>query len=389
MKRALSQALRVSSTIASRGVGSIALRARVAAAHEQQESKLPLASLSFRRTFSTATEPKEAEVVDLKENGVEKELTPEEAEAALRDFEDEKSFDFNDMNLGGFNRPAAPSGEVREDIKVDAKTEKIKGSTVSKTFQTETRQILDIVTNSLYTDKEVFLRELISNASDALEKGRFYKTKDELVDPEVPFEVRIFTDENAKTITIQDTGVGMTGEELVSLLGTIARSGSKQWTKEKAGSSDASNIIGQFGVGFYSAFMVGDKVEVFTRSAKVDKDGKYVFFCFLYLAFLPFISVFSIYLPPIHPLVHPPILSYTCMHVYLAMYTLCHVSVICFAMYLQYVFASVLAAFSAIPWREGAVPCHYQHGDARVMAIRFVGGLLGRGQLPRTIMSGA
>ncbi|CAM9735092.1 unnamed protein product [Pylaiella littoralis] len=149
-------------------------------------------------------------------------------------------------------------------------------------FQAETRQLLDIVTHSIYTDKEVFLRELISNASDALEKLRHLQVVGEAIDDgSVSPEIIITTDENEKTITIQDTGIGMTREELKLNLGTIARSGSKSFLKElnevgdgakgKDGSPEAGaleGIIGQFGVGFYSAFMVGDSVSVHTRSAR-------------------------------------------------------------------------------------------------------------------------
>ncbi|KAG5183446.1 HSP90 domain-containing protein [Tribonema minus] len=142
-------------------------------------------------------------------------------------------------------------------------------------FQAETRQLLDIVTHSIYTDKEVFLRELISNASDAMEKLRHLQVMGEALEGEgAPFEIQIAVDEKAKTLTIQDAGIGMTRDELVSNLGTIARSGSKAFVnelKEKGdtGAGDAmKDIIGQFGVGFYSAFMVGSKVDVYSRSAR-------------------------------------------------------------------------------------------------------------------------
>jgi len=153
----------------------------------------------------------------------------------------------------------------------------------SMEFKAETRRLLDIVTNSLYTDKEVFLRELVSNASDALEKLRHVQTigKDVTIDPDLKLEILITADEEKGTLTITDTGIGMTSEELVSNLGTIARSGSKafmnQITKQaKEGDADgaSSGIIGQFGVGFYSAFMVGEKVEVRTRSAYDSNKGE-------------------------------------------------------------------------------------------------------------------
>ena len=147
-------------------------------------------------------------------------------------------------------------------------------------FQAETRQLLDIVTHSLYTDREVFLRELVSNASDALEKLRHVRATGTLSGDGgggPPLEIRVTTDEANNTLTVADTGIGMTREELVSNLGTIARSGSKAFVQEmqmqaeagaEAGAgADSSGVIGRFGVGFYSGFMVADKVDVRSRSA--------------------------------------------------------------------------------------------------------------------------
>jgi len=149
----------------------------------------------------------------------------------------------------------------------------------SHTFQAETRQLLDIVSKSLYTDKEVFLRELLSNASDAMEKVRYNVTKDasNVIDPELPLEINVFTDKEKGQIIIQDTGIGMNEEELIENIGTIARSGSKAFVRslsEGTGSgSKGEHIIGQFGVGFYSVFMISDNVEVFSRSAMAEKGG--------------------------------------------------------------------------------------------------------------------
>ncbi|XP_044761878.1 heat shock protein 75 kDa, mitochondrial [Coccinella septempunctata] len=131
--------------------------------------------------------------------------------------------------------------------------------------------LLDIVAKSLYSEKEVFIRELISNASDALEKFRYAHLSGtaSLEESDRPLEIRIETDKQGRILTIQDNGIGMTKDELVSNLGIIARSGSKQFLqqlKDKEASGD-SNIIGQFGVGFYSAFMVADKVEVYSRAS--------------------------------------------------------------------------------------------------------------------------
>lgn len=135
-------------------------------------------------------------------------------------------------------------------------------------FQAEVKQILDIVINSLYTDKEIFVRELVSNASDALEKLRHVQlTEREIFDPELELEINITTDEEAKTITIADYGIGMTRDELVENLGTIAHSGSKAFLQALGESEKANaNVIGQFGVGFYSAFMVAEEVKVYTHS---------------------------------------------------------------------------------------------------------------------------
>lgn len=139
----------------------------------------------------------------------------------------------------------------------------------TKEFQTEVRQLLDIVIHSLYTEREIFLRELISNAADAMEKLRYTQlTGPEVKDKDLPLEVYIDTDDSAHTLTITDTGIGMTKEELVENLGTIAHSGSKEFIKHLSAKGDQKdlNLIGQFGVGFYSAFMVADKVTLYTRS---------------------------------------------------------------------------------------------------------------------------
>ena len=141
-------------------------------------------------------------------------------------------------------------------------------------FQAETRRLLDIVTNSLYADKEVFARELVSNASDALERAR-HEALERGVDPG-RLEIRITTDDaDGKTLVIEDDGRGMTREELVDHLGTIAKSGSKAFLEglEGAGADAASNIIGKFGVGFYASFMVSDKVEVISNAGERG-DGK-------------------------------------------------------------------------------------------------------------------
>ncbi|KAG0255378.1 TNF receptor-associated protein 1, mitochondrial [Mortierella polycephala] len=155
--------------------------------------------------------------------------------------------------------------------------EKVIGETKKKTFQAETRKLLDIVTHSLYSEKEVFVRELVSNASDALEKLRHSQLTDAGLDSGKPLEIHISVDEAKNTFTIQDYGIGMTEEEAISNLGTIARSGSKAFLENLEGDAGAASakdkIIGQFGVGFYSAFMVGAEIKVFTRSAQPGSKG--------------------------------------------------------------------------------------------------------------------
>jgi molecular chaperone HtpG len=139
-------------------------------------------------------------------------------------------------------------------------------------FQAEIQQLLDLVVHSLYTDKEIFLRELISNASDSMEKLRHIEgTEKNIHQPTLPLEIHITTDEQAGTLTIADRGIGMSHEELVKNLGTIAHSGTKAFLKAvKESGGSPQNMIGQFGVGFYSAFMVADTVAVHTRSWHAD-----------------------------------------------------------------------------------------------------------------------
>merc|ERR1719207_59380 len=132
-------------------------------------------------------------------------------------------------------------------------------------FQAEVSRLMDIIINSLYTDKQVFLRELISNAADALEKARFHSVQDEsFLGDTKDLEVKIEHDAEAKTISIIDTGVGMTKADLINNLGTVAKSGTTNFLEAMAEGADA-NLIGQFGVGFYSAFLVADKVSVTSK----------------------------------------------------------------------------------------------------------------------------
>uniref|UniRef100_A0A914C2X2 Heat shock protein 75 kDa, mitochondrial n=1 Tax=Acrobeloides nanus TaxID=290746 RepID=A0A914C2X2_9BILA len=138
--------------------------------------------------------------------------------------------------------------------------------TESFEFQAETKSLLDIVARSLYSNSEVFIRELISNANDALEKRRCIELSQEAgTSSDVPYEIRVTTDEAANKIVFEDTGIGMNREELIDLLGTIAKSGSKEFRNQNIDSQTAESIIGQFGVGFYSAFMVADKIVLKTK----------------------------------------------------------------------------------------------------------------------------
>jgi molecular chaperone HtpG len=142
-------------------------------------------------------------------------------------------------------------------------------------FQAEIKQLLDIVIHSLYTEKEIFIRELVSNASDALEKLRHTQlTEKEIFDDKLELEINVTTDDKAKTLTIQDYGIGMSRAELVENLGTIAHSGSKAFLKALGeGGAKNSNLIGQFGVGFYSAFMVAKSVKVYSHSWRAGEAG--------------------------------------------------------------------------------------------------------------------
>lgn len=136
-------------------------------------------------------------------------------------------------------------------------------------FQTEVKQLLHLMIHSLYSNKEIFLRELISNASDAVDKLRFEAlAKPELLEGGAGLKIRVSFDKDAKTVTLEDNGIGMSREDAVTHLGTIAKSGTADFMKHLSGDQKKdSHLIGQFGVGFYSAFIVADKVDVFSRRA--------------------------------------------------------------------------------------------------------------------------
>ena len=136
-------------------------------------------------------------------------------------------------------------------------------------FQTEVKQLLHLMIHSLYSNKEIFLRELISNASDAVDKLRFEAlSKPELLEGGAELKIRVSYDKDAKTVTLEDNGIGMSRDDVITHLGTIAKSGTADFMKNLSGDQKKdSHLIGQFGVGFYSAFIVADQVEVFSRRA--------------------------------------------------------------------------------------------------------------------------
>lgn len=144
-------------------------------------------------------------------------------------------------------------------------------------FKTETKRLLDMMINSIYTHKEIFLRELISNASDAIDKRHYLSLTNQNI-KNLDYEILVEADKEKRTLTITDNGIGFTHDELVNNLGTIARSGSRQFVEEinEKGEKNDTDIIGQFGVGFYSGFMVADSIEVYTKSPLDDKGYKFV-----------------------------------------------------------------------------------------------------------------
>ncbi len=149
----------------------------------------------------------------------------------------------------------------------------------NRAFEADTSKILDIVIHSLYSNREIFLRELISNASDALDKRRFLASTNQSMQASQELQIQIKSDKKVKTLTISDNGVGMDSDDLVSSLGTIARSGTKNFIEQlessKQNDENKLSLIGQFGVGFYAAFMVAETVDVISRKVGSDKAYKW------------------------------------------------------------------------------------------------------------------
>ncbi|MCM8534438.1 MAG: molecular chaperone HtpG [Lentisphaeraceae bacterium] len=146
----------------------------------------------------------------------------------------------------------------------------------TKKFRTEVNELLNLVISALYSNREIFLRELLSNASDAIDKARFESLSDKsIAEDDSDWRIKIFADKEARTLKIVDNGIGMNLEDVENNIGTIARSGTKAFMKqlEESKKNDLPEMIGQFGVGFYSSFIVADRVEVFTRKAGDDKEN--------------------------------------------------------------------------------------------------------------------
>ncbi|MDY4801355.1 MAG: ATP-binding protein, partial [Fusobacterium mortiferum] len=147
----------------------------------------------------------------------------------------------------------------------------------AKMFQAETKELLNLMIHSIYTNREIFLRELISNASDAIDKIKFEAlTNSEILGEDRDFKITLSVNKDKKEITITDNGIGMTYDEVAENIGTIAKSGSKAFKEKLENTSkDDIDIIGQFGVGFYSGFMVADKMTLITKSPKSDMGVKW------------------------------------------------------------------------------------------------------------------
>ncbi|MFT5511480.1 MAG: molecular chaperone HtpG, partial [Hyphomicrobiaceae bacterium] len=151
-------------------------------------------------------------------------------------------------------------------------TNNAQSETTQQPFQAEVAQLLKLMVHSVYSETEIFLRELISNASDACDKLRYEAISEQNLLGEVgPPSIRIIPNKTAGSLTIFDTGIGMSRDELVENLGTIARSGTKAFVEQLAEAKNGAGLIGQFGVGFYAAFMVADRIDVVSRRAGSDE----------------------------------------------------------------------------------------------------------------------
>jgi heat shock protein beta len=182
--------------------------------------------------------------------------------------EDEDTISMRDANSSR-ERPRIEAYDMDESIlqKVEEKKENFN-------FNADVSRLMDIIINSLYTKKEVFIRELISNASDALDKARFLSVQNaDFLGENPEMEIKIDYDYDAKTISITDTGIGMTKNELVKNLGTVAKSGTTAFLEAMGTGETSMSMIGQFGVGFYSAFLVANKVIV---TSKANDDDQYI-----------------------------------------------------------------------------------------------------------------
>jgi heat shock protein beta len=172
-----------------------------------------------------------------------------------------------------FAEEGAASGSVMDGISEEMEAQ-IEAKRESFTFQAEVSRLMDIIINSLYKNREVFLRELISNASDALDKLRFLAVSNKnLMDDEKSMDIKISFNKDLNTLTIRDTGIGMTKDDLVNNLGTLAKSGTKKFLEQMSEGSGDANLIGQFGVGFYSVYLVADKVRVISKNPQ---DSQYI-----------------------------------------------------------------------------------------------------------------
>src|SRR6201995_3272806 len=141
-------------------------------------------------------------------------------------------------------------------------------SAVSQPFQAEVSELLHLMVHSVYSETDIFLRELVSNASDACDKLRYEAiARPELIGEGDAPKIRIIPNKQANTLTVADSGIGMDRQELIDNLGTIARSGTKAFVQKLTEAKDGTGLIGQFGVGFYSAFMVADRIRVVSRRA--------------------------------------------------------------------------------------------------------------------------